>query len=88
MEKYSVPEQEAFYKQILKPEEDWFVGLFWVKAPDYELDIKNHEKYKYPVDGWFYAATPPQEYLDWVERNKPIEPIDPDNPIDPENEKF
>ena len=78
MEKYNIPEQPAFYKQILKPEEDWFVGLYWVKAPDYELDIENHEDYNYPVDGWNYYVTPPQGYLDWVEANAPPEPIEPE----------
>ena len=60
MEKYSIPTQPAFYKQELTPTEDWFVGLHWVKAPDYELIIEDHASYTYPVDGWNYYATPPQ----------------------------
>ena len=73
---FKIPEQPAFYKQTMKPSEYWAVGLHKVINENFELLIENHEDYKYPVDGWFYAATPPPEFLDWVERNTP-EPIEP-----------
>ena len=78
MEKYSIPTQPAFYKQELIPIEDWFLGLHWVKAPNYELIIEDHASYTYPVDGWNYYATPPQAYLDWVEANTPVDPPEPE----------
>jgi len=76
MEKFSIPEQPAFYKQVFDPEEDWFVAIDWVKTPTYELFIEDHERYEYPYDGWNYKVTPPQAYLDWVERNKDPEEIE------------
>jgi hypothetical protein len=73
---FKIPEQPAFYKQTMKPSEYWAVGLHKVINENFELLIENHGEYKYPVDGWFYAATPPQEFIEWVERNTP-EPIEP-----------
>ena len=67
---FKIPEQPAFYKQTMKPSEYWAIGL-------HKVINENHEDYKYPVDGWFYAATPPPEFLDWVERNNPPEPPEP-----------
>ena len=63
-----IPEQPAFYKQTMKPSEYWAVGLDRVINTNYELKIEDYEDYQYPVDGWFYAATPPQDFIDWVEK--------------------
>ena len=71
-----IPEQPAFYKQILEPSEYWAVGLHSVINKNYELFIEKHEEYNYPVDGWEYHVTPPQAYLDWVKANTP-----PDDPL-------
>jgi len=73
-----IPEQPAFYKQTMKPEEYWAVGLHKVINSKYELLIEDHAEYDYPVDGWNYYATPPQGYLDWVERNIPVDPPEPE----------
>lgn len=72
-----IPEQPAFYKQTMKPSEYWAVGLHKVINENFELLIENHEDYKYPIDGWNYYATPPQDYLEWVERNTPVDPPEP-----------
>ena len=64
-----IPEQPAFYKQIMEPSEYWAVGLHKVINAKYELLIENHEEYDYPIDGWNYYPTPPKAYLDWVEAN-------------------
>jgi len=61
----SIPEQPAFYKQYLEPTEFWSVGINKVENTEYILLIENHEQYEYPIDGWYYHATPPQAYIDW-----------------------
>jgi hypothetical protein len=75
---FKIPTQPAFYKQTLEPEEYWAVGLHKVINTNYELLIEDHASYTYPVDGWNYYATPPQAYLDWVERNIPVDPPEPE----------
>jgi len=66
-----IPTTPAFYKQTTKPSEYWAVGLDKVVNENYELRIEKHADYDYPVDGWTYHATPPQEFLDWVDANTP-----------------
>lgn len=73
-----IPTQPAFYKQTLKPEEYWAVGLHKVINSKYELLIEDHASYTYPVEGWNYYVTPPQAYLDWVEANTPVDPPEPE----------
>jgi hypothetical protein len=73
-----IPTQPAFYKQTIKPEEYWAVGLHKVINSKYELLIEDHKEYDYPVDGWNYYVTPPKAYLDWVEANTPVDPPEPE----------
>lgn len=69
----AIPEQAAFYKQQTEPSEFWSVGLHKVENANYTLLIENHEEYDYPIDGWVYHATPPQEYIDWYNGDGDIE---------------
>lgn len=53
----------GFYK--LDPGGDWFFASKSVHAPSYTLLIENKDEYTYPVHGWNYFESPPQEYIDW-----------------------
>jgi len=64
-----IPTTPAFYKHTTEPSDYWAVGLHKVTNINYELLIENHEEYDYPVDGWNYHVTPPQEFVDWYEAN-------------------
>ena len=69
-----IPTTPAFYKHTTKTSDYWAVGLNKVTNANYELLIKNHEEYNYPVDGWEYHATPPAEFVTWYNENFPPEP--------------
>ena len=65
----SIPEQPAFYKKVTEPSDFWSTALEKVENANYTLLIENHEEYTYPVDGWYYHATPPQDFIEWYNAN-------------------
>ena len=70
----AIPTTPAFYKQQTEPSEFWSVGLHKVENEKYTLLIEDHEEYDYPVDGWTYHATPPEDFVRWYNENFPPDP--------------
>lgn len=56
--------ERGFYKNV---DDKCFYSKNRVNGPGYFLDIEKYDEYTYPVDGWVYYETAPQEYLNYIE---------------------